>query len=178
MTAPFGGRKRPVSTPAELLQHGGGGETVGRGADGGLEVAQRLPGFAAELAIRGALVEAALGQELLQLQPFGPRQLALLPRPGLDERRPAAEPVGEMADRQRIGFRRVVFQDDAEILHHQEGGTRGAGRRQQIGLVVRARERLVVGAQYAELLPLRESLRLGAVGEHVIEALRHRDLVH
>src|ERR1700748_1357542 len=82
-----------------------------------------------------------------------------------------------MADRERIALGRVVFHDDAEILHHQEARPLGAGRRQQKSLVVRMSERLVVGAPHAAMLPLREYLRLGAVGEDVVETLWHRDLV-
>ena len=70
----------------------------------------------------GCPIEAALRQQLLQFQPLGARQFPLLPRPGLHERRAAAQAVGEMTDRQRIGFRRIVFHDHPEILQHQETG--------------------------------------------------------
>ena len=72
-----------VSAPAQPLQHVGRGESVRRCPDRGLERAQRLAGLAAELAIRGAAIKTALGQKLLQLQPFGLRQFAFLARPGL-----------------------------------------------------------------------------------------------
>src|SRR3984957_18081251 len=62
-----------VSTPAQPLQHVGGGESVRRGPDRGLEAAQRIPGLAPELAVRGSAIEAALGQKLLQFQPLGAR---------------------------------------------------------------------------------------------------------
>ena len=59
--------------PAQPLQHVGGGKTIRGGADRGLEAAQGIPGLAPELAVRGAPIEAALGQKLLQFQPFGAR---------------------------------------------------------------------------------------------------------
>src|SRR6267142_3144465 len=60
-----------VSAPAQPLQHVGRGESVRRCPDRGLERAQRVAGLAAELAVRSAAIEAALGQQLLQFQPFG-----------------------------------------------------------------------------------------------------------
>src|SRR6185437_11273517 len=65
----------PESVPAEPLQHVGRGKSVRRRPDRGLEAAQRVAGLAAELAVRRALIEAALDQKLLQFQPFGFRQL-------------------------------------------------------------------------------------------------------
>ena len=44
-----------------------------------------VPGLAAELAVGCAAVKAALGQQLLQLEPLGAGQFALLPRPRLHE---------------------------------------------------------------------------------------------
>ena len=170
-------KTRKTKLTPQPLQHVGGGKTVRRRPDRGLEAAQRLPGLAAELAVRRALVEAALGQKLLQFQPFGARQHPFLPRPGLHERRPAAQAVGEMADRQRIGLRRVVFHDHPEILQHQEAGPLRAGRRQQIGLLGRIRERLAVGPLHSLALPLRDRHRLGLVRQHEIEALRQHHLV-
>src|ERR1700731_4256672 len=61
------------STPAQPLQHVGGGESVRCGSDRGLEAAQRIPGLAPELAVGGAAIEAALGQKLLQFQALGAR---------------------------------------------------------------------------------------------------------
>src|ERR1700731_4378160 len=127
-----------VSTPSQPLQHVGGGKSVGGGSDRGLEAAQRLPGLAAELAVGSAAVKTALRQELLQFQPFRPR-------PRLHERRAAAQAVGEMADRQRIGLGRIVFHDPPEILQHQEARPFAAGGRQQIGFLARVRERLAAG---------------------------------
>src|SRR5260370_38020527 len=124
-----------VSPPPQPLQHVGGGKSVRRRPDGGLEAAQRLPGLSTELAIGGTLIEAALGQKLLQFQPLGARQHPLLPVPGLYQRRAAAQTVGELADRQRIGFRRVVFHDHPEILQHQEARPLGPGGRPQVGPV-------------------------------------------
>src|SRR5216684_8008191 len=149
-----------VSPPPQPLQHVGGGKSVRRRPDGGLEAAQRLPGLSTELAIGGTLIEAALGQKLLQFQPLGARQHPLLAGPGLYERRAAAQTVGEMADRQRIGFRRVVFHDHPEILQHQEARPLGTGGRQQIGLVGDMREGLTAGARDAEID--RKSTRLNS----------------
>src|SRR5450755_2459356 len=46
-----------VLPPPEPLQHVGGGKSVCRRPDGGLEAAHRLPGLSAELAIGGTLIE-------------------------------------------------------------------------------------------------------------------------
>ena len=108
----FGAEIRLSAAP-QPVQYLGGGKSVGRGADRGLEAAQGLPGGAAELAIGGALVEAALRQQLLQFQPFGPRQHPFLARPWLHERRAAAQPVGEMADGDG---RRDVVDNPADLI--------------------------------------------------------------
>ncbi|KTT91349.1 hypothetical protein NS44R_14815 [Mammaliicoccus sciuri] len=121
--------------PPQPLQHLRCGKAVGRRPDRDLEAAQRLAGLAAELAVGRALVEATLGQQLLQFQPLGARQHPLLARPGLHEGLTAAQAIGEMADCERIGLGRVVLHDHPKILQHQEARPLGAGRRQQIGLV-------------------------------------------
>src|SRR4051794_39371848 len=94
------GLRSGVSPPPEPLQHVGGRKSIRRRPDRGLEAAQRLPRLAAELAVRNATIEAALRQKLLQFQSLGAGQLPFLPRPGLHERRAAAQAVGEMPDRQ------------------------------------------------------------------------------
>jgi hypothetical protein len=88
--------------------------------------------------------------------PLGAGQLPFLPWPWLHERRAAAQAVGEVADRQRVSLRRVVFHDHPEILQHQKARALGAGGRQQIGLVARVRESPAVGALEAKMLPLRD----------------------
>ena len=62
-----------VSPAPEPLQHVGGSKSVGGSPDRGLEAAQGLARLSAELAVRGAAIETALRQKLLQLQPLGPR---------------------------------------------------------------------------------------------------------
>src|SRR5205823_9024010 len=141
-----------ILPPPEPLQHVGGGKSVRRRPDRGLEAAQRLARLAAELAVGGAAIEAALRQQLLQLQPLGARQLPFLARPGLHERRAAAQAVGKVADRQRVSLCRIVLHDHPEVLQHQKTRALGTGRRQQIGLVARVRERLAAGALEAKML--------------------------
>src|SRR5712692_6237279 len=99
----------------EPLQHRPGSKPVGHLADGRLELAQRVAGLAAEPAVRFAHIEAALGEMLLQLVALRAREHALVPRPGLRERLPAAQPVADIADGERIGLGRIVFDDRAEI---------------------------------------------------------------
>src|SRR6476661_5439344 len=163
------GPKTGASLPPQPLQHGGSGKPICGDPDRGLEAPQRLACLAAELAVRNTTVEAALGQELLQFQPLGARQFAFPARPGLHEGRPAAQPVGEMADRQRIGFGRVVFHDHPKILQHQKARPLCAGGRQQVGLLGRIWEALAAGALDAEMLPLRDRHGLGTVRQHVIK---------
>src|SRR6516225_12135847 len=62
------GPNEPKSPPPQPLEHFRGGKSVGRRADRGLKTAQRLPGLAAELAVRGAAIKPALRQKLLQFQ--------------------------------------------------------------------------------------------------------------
>src|SRR5690349_8029638 len=90
-------RIHPVSACPQPVQHVGGGESVGWNPDRGLKTAQRVPGLPAELAVRGAKVEAAVGEKLLQFQPLGPRQFPLLARPALHEGLSTPEAVGKMA---------------------------------------------------------------------------------
>src|SRR5690242_20721385 len=101
--------KSAVLARAKAFQQVGGGKAIGGRTDGGLEIAQRLPCFAAKLAVRSAAIEPARGQELLQLQPLRPRQFSLLPRPALNERLSSAQAIGEMTDRKRIGLCGVVL---------------------------------------------------------------------
>ena len=81
------------------------------------------------------------------------RQHALVARPILHERRAAAQPVGEIADGERVSFGGIVFHDDAEIRQHQERRPPRAGRNEQEGAVVAMGKRLSSGAPHAEILP-------------------------
>src|SRR6266851_10363168 len=92
--------KTAVLARPEPFQHIRRGKSVRGCSDRGLEPTQGFPGLAAKLTVRRTAVKTALGQQLLQFQPLGPRQFALLPRPGLHEGRTAAQAVGEMPDRQ------------------------------------------------------------------------------
>jgi hypothetical protein len=89
----------------------------------------------------------------------------------------AADAVGKMADGERVGFRRVVAHDHAEISDDQECRPARAGRDQERGLIGRAREWLGAGAAQAEPLPLGKRLPDRAVGEQEIEVLRQYDLI-
>src|SRR5262245_3538303 len=140
-------------------------------------MAQRAAGFAAEAAVGLAHVVAAGGQALLQLVTFLPRQHAFVSRPRLHERLPAAQPVREMADGERVGLGRVVFHDDAKILQHQESWTLRTRRHQQIRAILRPREWLAAGAPDAQSLPFLHRHDARAIGEQEIEAFRHYDLV-
>ena len=77
----------------------------------------RAARLGAEPAGRLAAVEALLQQQLLQLAALIAREHRLVARPGLHDRLAAAQPVGEVADRQRVGLRRIVF-------HHPRGNCR------------------------------------------------------
>src|SRR6185437_9799838 len=89
---------------AQLVEDDRRGKAVGNLSDRGLEIADRGSCPGAELAVGLADVVAAVHQQLLQLQPLVAREHALVTRPSLRERLPAAQPVGKMADRERIGF--------------------------------------------------------------------------
>ena len=155
----------------------GRGKAVRNEPDRGLVVAHRGARLGAEPAVRLAGVEALAVQQFLHFAPLVARQHRLVARPRLHERLAAAQPVGEMADRQRIGLRRVVFHDDAEVVQHQEARPLIAGRHQQIGLLVRMRKRLAAGALDAVRFPFGERELLAAIGQQIVEALRDDDLV-
>src|SRR5689334_1592253 len=78
-------------------------KAVGELAGGGLEIADGDAGARAEQPIGLADVVAAARQQLLHLESLAHRQRALVARPGLHERPAAAQPVGEMADGERVG---------------------------------------------------------------------------
>src|SRR5437764_4272944 len=165
-----------LSAP-QPLQDRRRGEPVGHLPDRGLEVAQRAAGLAAEPAIGLAHVVAARGKMLLQLVALRSREHPFVPRPSLHEGIPAAQPIGEIADGERIGFGRIVFHDDAEILQHQKARALRPRRYQQIGAVFAAREGLAAGAPDAQALPLPHREDTRAVSEQEIETRRHHDLV-
>src|SRR3954453_22150242 len=146
-------RPRTVLPAAQPRQRRLGGEPVGHLADARLELAQRVAGLAPEPAVGLAHVEAALGEQLLQLVALRAGEDAFVPGAGLPERPPAAEAVGEMADGERIGLGRVVLHDGAEVLQHQEARPLRPGRYQQVGAILGARERLAAGAGGAPAVP-------------------------
>src|SRR4029453_3064372 len=140
----------PQLSAAQPLQERRRSEPVGHGPDRRLEMAQGAAGFAAEPAIGLAPIVAARRKVLLQLVALRPREHAFVPWPGLHERLPAAQPVGEMADGPRISLGRIVIYYDKEILQHQEARTLRPSRHQQIGAVVGAREGFAAGAPDAQ----------------------------
>src|SRR5262249_56911709 len=89
---------------AQPLQDRGRSKPVGHVTHGRLELAQRVAGPAPEPAVGLAHIIAARGKMLLQLVAFRPRKHAFVPRPSLHEGLTAAQPVGEMAEGERLGF--------------------------------------------------------------------------
>ena len=113
------------------VQHARRGKPVRNQPDRGLIIADRDPGTRPEETIGIADIETVPRQKLLQLQALIKGKHALIARPFLHERCTAAHSVGEIPDRQRVSFRRIVFHDDAKIRQHQKRRAAGAGR--QIG---------------------------------------------
>src|SRR5262245_43794828 len=99
---------RSALSAAEPLQDPRRGEAVGHLPDRRLELAQRAAGFTPEPAIGLAHVIAARREVLLQLVALRPRKHAFMPRPSLHERLPAPQPIGEIADGERIGLGGIV----------------------------------------------------------------------
>src|SRR4029079_6554558 len=116
-------------------------------------------------------------KQLLKFQALRPRQNALISRPVLRKRAPAAQPVRQMPDRQSVSLGGVVFHDDAEVRQHQKAGALYAGGHQQKRMVVRSWERMTVRAPDAVTFPLADRYRPPLVGEKEIECRRHHDLV-
>ncbi len=148
------------SASAQTVQRARRRKAVGRRADGGLEAAQGFTGFATEIAVGLTLVEAALGQQLLQFKTLVARQHTLLPRPLSHERRAAAQAVRKVADGERIRLGRIVAHDGAEVSEHQEARPVRTSRCEQECLVAGARKRLAAGTLDAEMLPLRDAVVL------------------
>jgi len=151
--------------PPQPGQDRGGGETVRNEPDRGLVVAHRGACPGAQPAIRLAGVEALAVQQFLHFAALRQGQHRLVTRPRLHKRFAAAQPVGEMADRHRIGLRRIVFHDDAEVVQHQEARTLIAGRHQQVGLLLQMRKRLAAGALDAMAFPFGERELLRPIGQ-------------
>ena len=76
-------------------------------------------------------IVAAPHEQCLHLAPVRARQARVIRRPCRDETVPAAQPVGQKRDRQRIGFRRVIGIDRIEIAGDEKGRTRGASRQKE-----------------------------------------------
>src|SRR5580692_6790079 len=96
---------------AQPVEHAGGGKTVRNKADRGLKIADADAGARAEEAVGSADIETVAGELLLQLNTLVHRQHPLVARPILHERRAAAQPVGEIADGERVSLGGIVFHD-------------------------------------------------------------------
>ena len=112
-----------------------------------------------------------------KFQPFGAGQHALVARPTLRERPCPAQPVGQMADRQRVGFGRVVLHDRLEVRQHQKSRALHAGRHQHEGRVAMPREWLAVGTGDAATLPFADGHGPMIIGQQEIEIRRDHDFV-
>src|SRR5580693_5053389 len=86
------------------VEHAGGGKTVRNKADRGLKIADGDAGARAKQPVGGADIKTVAGELLLQLNTLVHREHALVARPILHERRAAAQPVGEIADGERISL--------------------------------------------------------------------------
>ena len=114
---------------------------------------------------------------LLQLVALGAREHALVARPGLHERPAAAQPVGEMADGERIGLGRIVF-------HDRRGNSAASGSRAPARPPApadrRGRRDAGTACRRRGAMPARSHSRIVicASGRRAeIEALRQHDLV-
>src|SRR5262245_36090467 len=96
-------QQRALPRP-QPLQDRNRGDTIRDQPAARLEVPHRKAGLVAEPAARLADIEAEARELLLQLQALVAGEHALLARPGLHDRTAAAQPVGEMPDRERIGL--------------------------------------------------------------------------
>src|SRR5580704_18227986 len=94
---------------AQPVEHARGGKTVRNKADRGLKVADGDAGARAKQSVGGADIKTVAGELLLQLIALVQRQHPLVARPVLYERRAAAQPVGEIADGERVSFGGIVF---------------------------------------------------------------------
>src|SRR5262245_19574454 len=132
---------------------------VGLGADSQLVVPARLPASAANITVYVARVKPTGSQEKLQFLTFLQRQRRLVLGPCRLERTETAQPVGEMADRERVGIGIVVTFDHFEVGENEEHGSAVAGGKEQARLVARPGKGLAADALDAELVPLAERAR-------------------
>ena len=119
-------------------------------------------GFGPQHAVDVADLVAARDQQALDFETLFFGQRTHSARPGLGEGRRAGDTRGQVSDRKRVGMRRVVTHDDAEIADQQEGRACSAFRQVEIGAVAEARILLAARALHAKRLPLRKRTRAAA----------------
>src|SRR5437016_4914157 len=105
-------------TSPQFFEHCSGRKAIRNVPGRGLEPAESHAGPQAKVTVRLADVVATPRQQFLQLPTFGPRENPLMPGPRLDKGVATAQPIGQIANRERIGFRGVVFHDRAEVRQH------------------------------------------------------------
>src|SRR5688572_3125761 len=93
-----------------------------------------------------ALVEALRDQELLQALALGSGEAWIIGRPCGREVAFALQAIGEMRDRERVGFGRIVGIERVEIARHEEGRTSLARWTDQ-AIGTRLRKRRAFGAR-------------------------------
>src|SRR5574338_1615690 len=97
----------PSLTRAQLVQDAGGGKTIRNPAAFALEFSNCGAGLKSKLTIELANIEAMTRKQLLKFQTLHPRKNAFVPRPVLHKRPSTAQAIGQVPDRQGIGFGRV-----------------------------------------------------------------------
>src|SRR5262245_66522802 len=100
--------RRSLTCP-QTLQDRRRRKAIRNHAGRGLERTQGVAAPGAKPAIRFPDIVALLREELLQLIALGPAEHPLVPWPGLRKGLASAQTVAQMANRQRIGLRRIVF---------------------------------------------------------------------
>ena len=105
-------RSRCNSSDARMAVLGQSEGALG-GADGGTRAV-------ADDAVESTGIEPPRGQQTLQLLALGPVERLVVRRPGRRKRRAAGDPVGEMADGERVRRGLVVFAQRPEIARDQE----------------------------------------------------------
>jgi hypothetical protein len=105
--------------------------TVGHHAEADLQLAHGVAQFEIEVAVEIGDFVTERCQPVLEGNAFLARGLHVVRRPGSENARQAAQPVGEHGNRERIGVRIVEALEHDEIVGDQKSRTCGAAREEQ-----------------------------------------------
>ena len=105
--------------------------TVGHHAEADLQLAHGVAQFEIEVAVEIGDLVTERCQPVLERNAFLARGLHVVRRPGSENARQAAQPIGQNGDGERVGVRIVEALEHNEIVGDQKSRTCGAAREEQ-----------------------------------------------